>query len=136
MDKKKINWKKIGWIMLHLGVLLVCNTALIVFFIFQMVDVGDCSFWDAITVKFIAKEMGYMHLYHWFNKLLVFFFIGVGAILTCLYLKFLFKEKIEKRKKKEEQDKEMEKEERETKRQNAFIESQNKLIDSILKGKK
>ena len=119
---KNINWNKIGWITLHCLIIAFFNLASICFFIFSVIDVGDASLFDALTIKYVAKEFNMLEYYHWFNKFLIYLFMCVGGILTGLYLKWLLKEKIEAKKDKEKEKKEEDKQE--------------KLIQKIMEGKK
>lgn len=107
-EKKKVNWKNVGWRFLQFLITLILNIPLILFIVFRIVSVetekfGSVSLWNCLTIK-VFEYSGY----HWYNDFLIYLFMIVGIVLTIMFVKFLYKNnKDKKREKKEDEKNEM-----------------------------
>lgn len=92
---KDWNWKQIGWRVLQALIILILNGATIFFMIANMIEVGggEASWWEALTVKYVAKQLDLISIYHWYNDLLVFLFMILGFVATFFFIKLLWKNK-------------------------------------------
>lgn len=100
---KEWNWKQIGWRVLQALVLFVINGAAFACLVMNMIDLGEAQniggrtisidYWLALPLKF---------------KILVWVLIIGGAIASFFFIKFLYKNRNEK-KKVEHEDKMIEK---------------------------
>ena len=105
MEKKKIDWKNVGWRTLQFLIILILNAPTILLVLCKIIEVdtlhfGSVSLWNALTIK----VFGYSG-YHWYNDFIIYIFIIIGIILTIMFIKFLYKNNKDKKKEKKEDEK-------------------------------
>lgn len=101
MDLKK---KKILYILFQILFLIIINGATIAFFVMNLVSfksvlkdgsVLEISYWDAISSKAVAEMaknvFTWLPDYHFYNKMLVYLFMVIGALITLKASAFFIK---------------------------------------------
>lgn len=101
MDLKK---KKTLYILFQILFLIIINGATIAFFVMNLVSfksvlkdgsVLEISYWDAISSKAVAEMaknvFTWLPDYHFYNKMLVYLFVVIGALITLKASAFFIK---------------------------------------------
>ena len=101
MDLKK---KKTLYILFQILFLIIINGATIAFFVMNLVSfksvlkdgsVLEISYWDAISSKAVAEMaknvFTWLPDYHFYNKMLVYLFMVIGALITLKASAFFIK---------------------------------------------
>lgn len=99
LDKiKNINWGKVGWVAFNIFVVLALNSALLFYFISTWISYqgGEFTYWEVLTIKYVSKVSGF-DLYHWYNKPLTILGVMLGGILSFIYVKWVVKLHIDKK---------------------------------------
>ncbi len=130
-EKKQIDWGKVAINTLLVLTFVAFNAATIFFIVANMIPVGNddngASYWDLITVKFVAKELygkDYLDYYRIWKKPVVYACMVLGWALTSGGLYGILKRKKDEK----QQEKMMEKQSELTDKK---IE---KLADKLMRG--
>ena len=132
--KKKINWKQVGWRVLQAIVILILNSASIVYIIGSVVP------YETITkndVEFKLSWIDYLKLsdrVEWYQFFLIWLFIIIGVVLTIFFIKLLWKNK-QLNKDRELENKKYELEQKKLEQQEKAHKELSDRIEKIMRGK-
>lgn len=136
---KEWNWKQIGWRVLQGIIMFILNGAsfawLILHFIpLEIPNFGEITYWDILSSKALYQiildkfdNISWLPEYHFYNTMLVYLFMLLGAIATIFFIKLLWKNKQNKK------DRELAEKEYELKKKDIEEkEKQNKAINKMI----
>lgn len=111
-SKKQIDWKNVGWRFLQALIILLMLSPIIVYIVLNNVDFSDTglNYYLVMSNKEIVEIMQEKGLilwydYHWYYKFLLWLFMILGAILTIVFIKFLYKNNKEKKREQKDDEK-------------------------------
>ncbi len=95
--------KNILWRVLQAFLIIAFNTATITCLVMNIIPVEvsienkttELSYWDCLTNKalyyILENKNDWIPQYHFYNKFIFYFFMGLGALISYSFIKFLYK---------------------------------------------